>query len=196
MGFEDLILKTSCIASHEHYNSIVMHLDLCNWLCAGRFGLGWTHNAFYIACHMFMHSHAYVLSFQYILIYCELFWDFSNCLLSLSLSLSIYVSLLLWHPNINLLHSGTLFIPGHPFLLTLLLSLSGSVMRRPNRTSLRTFLDEAFILNAKSSCWTSLTPTYPLSSTVGDGGHCVMPQSLVHLCWFRSFTSTCMDSIL
>ena len=30
IGFEDLILKTSCIAAHEHYNSIVMHLDVCN----------------------------------------------------------------------------------------------------------------------------------------------------------------------
>ena len=26
-----------------------------NWLCAGRIGLGWAHDAFYIACHMFMH---------------------------------------------------------------------------------------------------------------------------------------------
>ena len=29
MGFVDLILKTSCIASHVHYNSIFMHLDVC-----------------------------------------------------------------------------------------------------------------------------------------------------------------------
>ena len=101
------------------------------------------------------------------------FWLFCVSLsLSLSLSLSIflpfsvYVGLLLWHPNVNLLHPGTLFIPGHPFLLTLLLSLSGFVMRRQNQTSLRTFLDEAFILNAKSSCRTSLTPTFPLSSIV------------------------------
>ena len=28
--FEDLILKTSCIALHLHYNSIIMHLDVCN----------------------------------------------------------------------------------------------------------------------------------------------------------------------
>ena len=71
MGFEDLILKTSCIASHEHYNNIVMHLDVCNWLYAGKIGLGWAYDAFYIACHMIMHSHAYALSFQYIL---DIFW--------------------------------------------------------------------------------------------------------------------------
>ena len=29
MGFEDLILKTSCIAFHVHYNCIFMHLVVC-----------------------------------------------------------------------------------------------------------------------------------------------------------------------
>ena len=117
-------------------------------------------------------------------IFFDIFWTVLGLfwLSSLSLPLPVYVSLLLWHPNINLLHPGTLFILGHPLLLTLLLSLSNSVMRRPNRTSLRTFLNEAFILNAKSSCRTSPTSTYPLSSTVGDGGHCVTPRSLVHPC--------------
>ena len=32
MGFEDLILKTSYIASHVHYNYIFMHLDVC-YIC-------------------------------------------------------------------------------------------------------------------------------------------------------------------
>ena len=63
-----------------------MHLDVGNWLCASRIRLGSAHDAFYIACHMFMHSHAYVLSLQYILIYLNYIWDFSDCL-SLSLSL-------------------------------------------------------------------------------------------------------------
>ena len=132
----------------------------------------------------------------------NIFWYILNCfgtfliVFSLSLPLSVYVSLLLWHPNVNLLRPGTLFIPGHPLLLTILLSLSSSMMRRPNRTSLRTFLNEAFILNAKSSCRTSPTPTHPLLSIVGDGGHCVIPRSLVHPCWSRSFTPIYMDSIL
>ena len=55
-------------------------------LCAGRIGLGWAHDAITFACHMFMHSHAYVLYIQYILIlFCclGLFW------LSLSYSLSL-----------------------------------------------------------------------------------------------------------
>ena len=33
MGFKDLIIKTSCIASHLHYNYIFMHLDVC-FICA------------------------------------------------------------------------------------------------------------------------------------------------------------------
>ena len=136
----------------------------------------------------------------------NIFFDILNCFgtflivfslslsLSLSLLLSVYVNLLLWNPNVNLLRPETLFIPRHPFLLTLLLSLFGFVIRRPNRTSLRSFLDEAFILKTKSSCRTSPTLTYPLSSIVGDRGHSVMPQSLVHPCWSRSFTPKCMDS--
>ena len=82
------------------------------------------------------HVHAFsCIPIQYILIYfccLGLFW------LSLSPSLfSICVSLLLWHPNANLLRPGTLFVPGHPFLLILHLFLSSFVMRRPNQTSLR-----------------------------------------------------------
>ena len=37
-------------------------------MCAGRFGLGWTHDVFKFACHMFMHFHAYIHSFIFILI--------------------------------------------------------------------------------------------------------------------------------
>ena len=128
-----------------------------------------------------MHSLAYVLSIQYI------FLIYLNCLglswlSSLSFPLSVYVSLLLWHPNINLLRPGTLFVPGHSFLLTLLLFLSGFMMRRLGRTSLRTFPNKAFIRNTISSCRTSPTLTFPLPSTIGDGGYYVTSRSPVHLC--------------
>ena len=59
-----------------------------------------------IPMHMFFPFNIFFDIFWTVL---ELFW-----LSSLSLPLSVYVSLLLWHPNINLLHLGTLFIPGHP----------------------------------------------------------------------------------
>ena len=74
--------------------------------------------------------------------------------------------------------------------------LFGSVMRRPNHTSLRTSLDEAFIWNAKSFCRISPTLTYPLSFIVRVGDHCVTSRSLVYLCLSRSFTLTCMDLII
>ena len=114
--------------------------------------------------------------------------------MSLSPSLSsVCVSLLQWHPNTNLLRPRTLFVLGHPLLLILHLFLSSFVMRRPNRTSLRTSLDKTFIQNAKSFCRTSPTLTYALSSIVGVGSHCVMSRSLVYPCLSRSFTLTCMD---
>ena len=130
---------------------------------------------------MFIHSHAYVLSIHYILIYFLLLRTFLIVSFSFSIS-SICVSLLLWHPNANILRPKTLFILGHPLLLILHHLISGSMMRRPNRTSLRTLPDEAFILNAKSSCWISPTLTFLLSSTVGNGSHCVTSRSPVHPC--------------
>ena len=151
-------------------------------LCAGRFGLGWAHDEFISACHMFMHSHAYVPSILYILIY-QLLGTF------LIVSLSFFLSLLLtlvasWHISVSTLRPGTLFVLGHLLLLFLHLTplplTFGSVMRRPNRISLRTFHDAAFIRNAKSFCQTFLTLTYPLSSTVGVGNHYVAP-------WSRAF---------
>ena len=189
--------KTSCIASHMHYNNVSCILDVCllyALLCAGRFGLGWAHDEFIFACHMFMHSHAYVPSIVYILIY-QLLGTF------LIVSLYFFLSLLLmlvasWHLGVNPLRPETLFILGHLlplFLLTPFPLPSSSMMRRPNQTSLRTFHDAAFIQNAKSFCQICLTLTYPLSSTVGVGSHCVAPQSCALPWSYRSSTPICMD---
>ena len=141
----------------------------------------------HITCScIFMHT-----SFTFYIFYIfELFWDFSECFF-LPPSLSSNAS---WHLNINMLRLGTLFVPGHPLRLILLLLL-GSMMSKLERTSQRTFPYEAFIWNAKSSCRTSPTLTYPLSFIVGVGSHCVTSRSLVHPCWSKSFTPTCMDSI-
>ena len=146
------------------------------------------------------HIHAFPCIRTLYSIYFEIFKLLGNFLivffLSLSLSLSVYVSLLLWHPNVNMLRPRTLFVPRHLLMLTLPLFLSGSMIRRPNWTSLRTSLDEAFIRNAKSFYWTSPTVTYPLSFIVGVRSHCVTFWSPIHLCWSRSFTPTCMDLII
>ena len=161
----------------------------------GWIGLGWAHDVFTIAYHMLMHFHAYILYILYIFIYwivLGLFWLSLSPSLSLSLLFTLVAS---WHLNINLLRPRTLFVLRQPLLLTLLPHTSSSVMRRPKWISLRTSLDEAFIQNAKSFCQISPTLTYPLSFTVGVRSHCVTSQSLVHPCWYRSSTPTCMDLI-
>ena len=147
-------------------------------LCAGRFGLGWAHDMFKFVCHMFMHFHAYVPSWFYHSIL-KLIGTF--LIFSLSFFLSLPFTLVAsWHLSVSLLHPETLFIPEHLLLLLLLtphpLTL-GSMMRRPNRTSLRTFHDTAFIWNAKSFCQIFLTLTYLLLSTIGVGNHYMAPRS-------------------
>ena len=129
---------------------------------------------------MLMHFHAYVLHILYILIFLNCFRTFLIVSFSPPHSL-IYVNVSC-HLSVNLLHPGTLFVPGHPLCLTLLPHTSGSITRRTNQTFLRTFLDEAFIWNAKSFYRTSPTLTYPLSFTIGVGSHYVMSRSHVHPC--------------
>ena len=68
-----------------HYRCVF----ICWNLCAIRIGLGWTHDAFFFACHMLMHCsciHTFSLPFFWY----SLWWCFS---LSLSLSLSLSNSL-------------------------------------------------------------------------------------------------------
>ena len=61
---------------------------------------------------------------------------------------------------------------------------------------LKNFSRRGFIRNAKSFCRTLLTPTFPLSFTVGDGSHYVMSRSPVLSCLSRSFTLTCTRLIV
>ena len=152
------------------------------WLCASRIGLGWAHDAIFLCMS---HVHAFpcirTLLSIYIFIYLNCFETFLSVSFSSPHSL-VYVSAL-WHQNVSLLRLETLFVSGH--LLLLLIPpplLFGSVMSKPERISRKTFLDEAFIQNAKSFCWTSLTLTYPLSLTIGVGSHYVMSRSPIHSC--------------
>ena len=133
--------------------------------------------------------------FQYIFIYLNCFGTFLSVSFFFPHSL-VYVSVS-WHQNVSLLCPRTLLVPGHLLLLLIPPSLLfGFVMSKPERTFQRTFLNEAFIRNAKSFCRTSPTLTYPLSFIVGVESHCVTSWSPVHPCWSRSFTSTCMDLII
>ena len=140
------------------------------------------------------HVHAYVPLSFYIFVY---YLVGAFLIVSLPFPLSLFLALITsWHPNLNLLRPRTLFLLGHLLPLILLLLMFGFLMIKPERTFWRTFLDEAFIRNAKSSYWIFPILTYPLSSTIGVGSHCVAPRLLVPLWSFGSFTPTCTDSIL
>ena len=134
-----------------HFRCVSTMLNCCVLV-----GLDWAEPMifFKFACHMFMHFHTYILTFNSLysfILFCQCF---SDCL-SLPLSLS-YIKFALWHPNTNPLHPRTLFVLGHQLLLlTLLLLTYGSVMIKLERTFQRTFLDEAFIRNA------NVTPQTP-----------------------------------
>ena len=131
------------------------------------------HDTFNILCHMFMHFSCICINFYF-------YHLILNCLVlfCVSLFLSFFRLVTLWHLNGNLLHPETLFILGH-FLLIPSPPMLGSMMIKPVRTFQRTFLDEAFIRNTKSFYRTSLILTYPLSCIIGVGSHYVASQSLV-----------------
>ena len=59
-----------------------------NWLCVGRIGLGWAHDIFFIACHMFMHFPCIHILFS---IYFDIFELFGTFLI-VSLSPSLFCS--------------------------------------------------------------------------------------------------------
>ena len=140
-----------------------------------------------------VHALSYIHTFIYLYFDIDLCWCFFACFF-LSLSLSRLVTL--WHPNKNPLRPRTLFVLGHLLLLTPLLLTYNFVMIKPVRTFQRTFLDGAFIRNAKSSYRIFPILTFPLSSIVGVGSHCVTSRSRA-LSWSsRSFTPIFTDSIL
>ena len=153
-------------------------------------GLDWAKPMILLSLHItcsciFMHTNLHLYWYWYC-------WCFSVCFF-----LSLFLLLVaLWHLNENPLHPRILFILGHPLLLTSLLLTYSSVMIKPIRTFQRTFLDETFIRNAKSFYWIFPILTFPLSSTIRVGSHCVASRSPVPPWSYRSFTPTCMDSIL
>ena len=69
MGFEDSLLKTSCIAFHVLYNCIFMHLVVCYtcWTTCVLVGLDWAEPIMQFLLHITCSCipHAYMLSFQY-----------------------------------------------------------------------------------------------------------------------------------
>ena len=155
-----------------------MHLDVCLICCNDcvMLGLDWAEPMMYLVCMSHVHAFSciHIINSLYLSILCC--WYFSECL---SPSLSFLCQSAIWHPNANPFCPRTLFISENQVLLprTPLYLTFSFVMRRPVRTSQRTFVDEAFIQNAKSSYQIFLILTYPLSSTVRVGSHYVASQS-------------------
>ena len=126
MGFEDSILKTSCIAFHVHYNCIFMHLVVCYtcWTTCVLVDLDWTEPMMQFLLHVTcscIPMHTYSI-FNILAIF-ELFGTFL-IVFFFPLSLSCLRWSCLWHQNINMLHPRTLCILGPPLLLILLLLIS------------------------------------------------------------------------
>ena len=86
--------KISCIASHKHYNSIIMHLDVCKLIVCWKdwIGLSPWYNFFCMS-----HVHAFPMhtySIFNVLAIFEMCWDFSDCLsFSLSFLFTLVVSM-------------------------------------------------------------------------------------------------------
>ena len=132
-----------------------------------------------------MHKYLYFLSFNFC------YWSVLSCV---SLSFSRIVCA--WHPSTKLLCLGTLFVPGHLFLLILLLLTSGSIMIKPVMTFQRTSLNVAFIWNVTLFYQIFSIVIYRLSFTGKDGSLFVRSQWVVPLWSYKSFTPICMDLII
>ena len=149
--------------------------------CCVLVGLDWTEPMMNLFLHV---PCSCILMHRYLQFYILLYQLLGTFLIvSLSFFLSLPLMLVAsWHLSVSLLRPETLFVPRHLLLLLLLTThplTSGSMMRRPNRSSLRTFHNVAFIRNAKSFCQNFLTLNYPLSSTVGVRSHYVALRSRV-----------------
>ena len=168
-------------------------------LCCVLIDLDWAEPIMHLYLHVtcsciFMHTHLQVS------IFVILYLVSAFLIVSLSLPFSLFLMLVAsWHLSVNFFCPGTFFVLGHLLLLlllTLLLFAYSSVMRRPNRTSQRTFHNVEFIRNAKSFCQISLTLTYPLSSTIGVRSHCVASRSRALPWSYKSSTPICTYSII
>ena len=149
-------------------------------LCAGRIELGWAHDVLtlHVTCSCIFHAFVRLFNIFFIL---NCFGYFLIVFFSLLLLLvTLVVSMApkrKFTPARNSLHSGAFSSSNHAPL-----SFSIFVMMMPTRHLRKTFLNEAFIRNAESSWVILLTPTFPLSFTVGKGSLFVTSPSLVLSC--------------
>ena len=110
------------------------------------------------SCSLFMHMYHFfsIYLFWVVIVFCFFSLSRIDCA---------------WHPSANLLWLGTLFVLGYllPPILPFSLFTFGSMMRRPIKTSRRTFLNVAFIQSTMWFYQTFLILLFPMSLTLGDG---------------------------
>ena len=180
------------LKSHAlHHISIITVLscilDVCNWLCAGRIGLGWAHDAISFADHMFIHSPCIHTLFSIHLLYLNCFGSFLIVSLFLPLFLfTLIVSMAPKHksaPSQNSLRSRASYSSDPtPSLIwfhdkdarkDFSENFSQQGVHSERRVILADFVDTDLPTVIHSQGW----------------------ESLVHSCWSRSFTPTCIVSI-
>ena len=144
-------------------------------------GLDWAEPMIFFFLVYMSHVHEFSCIHTFISLYSYILMSLVIFCVSLFLPFSFFRLVASWHLNENPLYPRTLFVLGHVLLLTLHLHTYGSMMIKPGKTFWRTFVNEAFIWNAQSSYQIFLTLTYPLSLTVGVGGHFMTSWSLVPL---------------
>ena len=90
VGFCENVFKSSCIASHLHYNNVSCILDVCLLCCNDcvLLGLDWAEPMMFLSLHVtcsciFMHTYLQFVMFFYIVLL-VLFWFFLSLPLSLS----------------------------------------------------------------------------------------------------------------
>ena len=141
-------------------------------------GLDWAEPMMFLSLHVTCSCifHLYVSSFIFIviLIYAGAFLH-----VSLSLSLSFFRLVALWHQNENPLRPKTLFCSGASSSSDTTPTYIRFHDDKTVRTFQRTFLDEAFIRNTKSFYQIFPILTFQLPSLVKVRSHCVASRSPV-----------------
>ena len=167
-----------------------MHLDMC--LIVENFvllGLDWVEPMMllFLARHMFMHiSCICTLSFLYIY--------FLGCDGVFSLSLSLTDKLFM-APKHKFTPTQNPFCSSSSSSTDFPLFMFSFVMRRPIKTSLRTFLNVAFIRSAMWFYRILPTQLYLMSFTLKEGNLFIRYPWGVPSCSYRSFTPICTESI-
>lgn len=143
--------------------------------------LDWAEPMMYLLCTPHVHAFSmHMYFFSHILTFVSCFGTF--LIVSFFLPLLLVTLVVSMAPNVNPLRPRILFVLVPLPLLIMYLSLSSSVKMMPTRHFRRTCPDEAFIQSAESFWVILLTPTFPLSFTVGNGSLFVMSPSLFLSC--------------